>query len=226
MLVAGRAGAPLVTMDLSRAAAATAGSKKNSSFVSETSAAAAPSGAAAITTAPRGLLAVGTSDGRVLLLDPRAGWRPVADVAAHGASVLAADCGRDLLATAGAVVVRGTLAADPVVRVFDVRSSSPRPLSSLHFAPRAIDLKFHPHIYGTLLLASANGVVALADVTSASGGKVFFLFSPSEASEQRVKREEKAQSKSPLRARSLPPRPHIILTPQNKKRDQNKIRPT
>ena len=107
--------------------------------------------------------------------------------AAHGAAVLAADCGRDLLATAGAVVVRGgggvgrggeTLAADPVVRVFDVRSSAPRPLSSLHFAPRAIDLKFHPHLYGTLLLASANGVVALADVTSSTGGgeeeRVFF----------------------------------------------------
>ena len=196
IIVAGRANAPLVTMDLSRAStgsssSSSSSSKKSSSssssFVSETSADAAPNGAAAIATAPRGLLAVGTPGGRVLLLDPRAGWRPVADVAAHGAAVLAADCGRDLLATAGAVVVRGgggvgrggeTLAADPVVRVFDVRSSAPRPLSSLHFAPRAIDLKFHPHLYGTLLLASANGVVALADVTSSTGGgeeeRVFF----------------------------------------------------
>ena len=162
-------------MDLSRA-----GGSTKSGFVSETSAAAAPNGAAAIATAPRGLLAVGTPTGRVLLLDPRAGWRPVADVAAHGAGVLAADCGRDLLATAGAVVVRGggahgALAADPVVRVFDVRSSAPRPLGSVYFAPRAIDLKFHPHIYGTLLLASANGVAALADVTSSSGGREFFL---------------------------------------------------
>ena len=174
IVVAGRANAPLVTMDLSRA-----GGGRRSSFVSETSAAAAPDGAAAVATAPRGLLAVGTPGGRVLLLDPHAGWRPVADISAHGAAVLAADCGRDLLATAGAVVVRGgggTLAADPVVRVFDVRSSAPRPLSSLHFAPRAVDLKFHPHIYGTLLLASANGVVALADVTSSSGGKRVLLF--------------------------------------------------
>jgi len=173
VVVAGRAGAPLVTMDLSRA-----GSKARGGFVSETSAAAAPNGAAALAAAPRGLLAVGTADGRVLLLDPRAGWRPVADVAAHGAAVLAADCCRDLLATAGAVAVRGgaagggggALAADPIVRVFDVRSSAPRPLGSVHFAPRAIDLKFHPHIYGTLLLASANGVVALADVAGSSGG--------------------------------------------------------
>jgi hypothetical protein len=181
VLVAGRAEAPLVTMDLSRAGGG--GGKKGSLGVSETGADAAPHGAAALATAPRGLLAVGTPDGRVLLLDPRAGWRPVADVAAHGSAVLAADCGRDLLATAGAVIVRGggvggvngMLVADPVVRLFDVRSSAPRPLSSLHFSPRAIDLKFHPHIYGTLLLASANGVVALADVTSSSGGEIVFF---------------------------------------------------
>ena len=127
----------------------------------------APSGASALAPAPLGALAVGTPEGRLLLIDPRAGWHSIADVSAGSGAVLAADGARDLL-IASCASPRGD-AVDPLVRVFDVRAL-PRALGPIQFTPRAVDVRFVPHLYGTALLAGAAGVLALADAAGGTAG--------------------------------------------------------
>ena len=127
----------------------------------------APSGASALAPAPRGALAVGTPEGRLLLIDPRAGWHSIADASAGSGAVLAADGARDLF-VASCASPRGD-AVDPLVRVFDVRAL-PRALGPIQFTPRAVDVRFVPHLYGTVLLAGASGVLALADAAGGGAG--------------------------------------------------------
>ena len=110
-VVAGRAGGGLVSIDAGTGAAAqTAGG--------------AESGVSALASGPRGLLAAGTPAGRLLLIDPRSGWRAVADVACHPGPLTTLAWSRDLVASAGCAPGAGP-GSDPQVRVWDVRAIGP-----------------------------------------------------------------------------------------------------
>ena len=67
--------------------------------------------------AGRGLVAVGTAGGGVVLADPRAGFRVEAALPAHGAGLAALDARGDLLATAGFGLRQGSVVADTYVKV-------------------------------------------------------------------------------------------------------------
>ncbi len=66
--------------------------------------------------AGRGLVAVGTAGGGVLLADPKSGFSVEATLAAHGAGLAALDARGDLLATAGFGLRQGTVVADTYVK--------------------------------------------------------------------------------------------------------------
>lgn len=67
--------------------------------------------------AGRGLVAVGTAGGGVLLVDPRTGFGVEAALSAHGAGLAALDARGDLLATAGFGLRQGAVVADTYVKV-------------------------------------------------------------------------------------------------------------
>jgi PAB-dependent poly(A)-specific ribonuclease subunit 2 len=72
----------------------------------------------------RGLVAVGTADGQLSLLDPRAGYKVEATVAAHSGGFAALDVRGESLATAGFAVRHGQLAVDTYVKARPVRPPS------------------------------------------------------------------------------------------------------
>lgn len=74
--------------------------------------------------AGRGLVAVGTAGGGVLLVDPRTGFGVEAALSAHGAGLAALDARGDLLATAGFGLRQGAVVADTYVKV---RAQCPLP---------------------------------------------------------------------------------------------------
>lgn len=67
--------------------------------------------------APRGVVALGCSDGRVVLADARAGFKVEATLAAHGGGLVAMDLGGSLLATAGLGTRQGHVVQDTIVKV-------------------------------------------------------------------------------------------------------------
>lgn len=66
--------------------------------------------------AGRGLVALGTPAGSVLLVDPRAGARVEAELAAHAAGLADLDARADLLATCGYGTRQGLVVPDPFVK--------------------------------------------------------------------------------------------------------------
>ncbi|KAK9843491.1 hypothetical protein WJX81_005692 [Elliptochloris bilobata] len=122
--------------------------------------------------AGRGLVAVGTAGGGVLLVDPRAGFAVEAALSAHAAGLAALDARGDLLATAGFGMRQGAVVADTYVKVFDLRAT-PRLLSSLPFGAGPSMLRFHPKFSATLLIAGTQGVFVLADASGASYNRTY-----------------------------------------------------
>ena len=76
--------------------------------------------------AGRGLVAVGTAGGGVLLVDSRTGFGVEAALSAHGAGLAALDARGDLLATAGFGLRQGAVVADTYVKVHAHRPPAPR----------------------------------------------------------------------------------------------------
>ena len=66
--------------------------------------------------AARGLVALGTPGGSVLLVDPRAGHRVEHELAAHSAGLADLDARADLLATCGYGTRQGQIVSDPFVK--------------------------------------------------------------------------------------------------------------
>ena len=110
---AGAAGSPGAA---ARAAGAVAGIDVDAGKVTGSG---ALDGAAVLLRAPagRGLVAVGTAGGGVVLADPRTGFTVEAALAAHGAGLAALDARGDLLATAGFGLRQGSVVADTYVKV-------------------------------------------------------------------------------------------------------------
>jgi hypothetical protein len=67
--------------------------------------------------AARGLVAVGTAQGSILLVDPRAGFGAQHALAAHVAGLADMDARGDLLATCGYAVRHGQVATENYVKV-------------------------------------------------------------------------------------------------------------
>ena len=86
-------------------------------------------------------------------------------MAGHPGGVLALDMRGDLAATAGFGLRNGQPVLEPFVKVYDLRVM-PRMLTSVPFRSGAAMLAFHPKFSGTLLVAAASGVFALADTSS------------------------------------------------------------
>jgi PAB-dependent poly(A)-specific ribonuclease subunit 2 len=118
--------------------------------------------------AARGLLALGTLGGGVLLADPRAGYKVEHSLAAHASGLADLDARSELLATCGYGSRQGAVVPDPYVKVYDLRMGA-RMASSLGFNPGPALLRLHPKFSSTLLLASLGGTFTLADTGAAAG---------------------------------------------------------
>jgi hypothetical protein len=69
--------------------------------------------------AARGLVAVGTTQGALHLVDPRADFKAQHSIAAHGAGLSDLDARADLLATCGYALRHGQVAVENYVKVRD-----------------------------------------------------------------------------------------------------------
>ena len=118
---------------------------------------------------PRGVVVMGTAEGRLTLLDVRNSLRQESTLVAHNGGFAAIDASGDLIATAGYMGRLGRVSLEPTVKIFDVRMGL-RMLATIPFAAGPSLLRFHPQFPTTLLVASASGMFTFTDATGMGGG--------------------------------------------------------
>eukprot|EP00884_Botryococcus_braunii_P016717 jgi/Botrbrau1/3729/Bobra.0363s0014.1 len=125
-----------------------------------------PEGVVALRGAGRGLLAAGTANGKVHLLDLRSGAEVGAPFETHVEGLVCMDARAGLLATCGYGRRAGQKILESYVKVYDIRGV-PRMTGSISFPAPSL-LQFHPQFSNTLLIASANGMFSLSDASGAT----------------------------------------------------------
>ena len=101
-------------------------------------------------------------DGHVSLHDPRS-LGMVHTLSAHAGPVTSLDIREHQLVTCGMNVFRGQAAAEPTIKVFDLRRQ-PRPLAQIPFFPAPVLIKYNPKFSSTLCCATSAGALQMCDV--------------------------------------------------------------
>lgn len=109
--------------------------------------------------------------GQISLLDPRMGYKPSSQIKptqAHTGGLSGADAQGNIVCTWGWTHRAGHPLADSHVRIYDIRTL--RPLPPVPFPAGPAFCLLHPTDQSKMIVASAQGSVQLADISTGASG--------------------------------------------------------
>lgn len=121
--------------------------------------------------AARALVVLGSAQGSLQLIDPRADFRPQHAIAAHGAGLSDLDARGDLLATCGYAMRHGQIATENYVKVSKGQKTSPDRIFHLSPNLKAMDMLATCGLI-SLLIAARTGNFLLAHGNPGAFSKV------------------------------------------------------